>query len=137
MLVQPENAVPAQVVEILKENPAILLAFAFGSVPRGAAGPSSDLDIAVLTSRTLSPEDRRMLIGRLAQASGRPVDLVDLSNADVIIMREVVRNGTHLFCRDERRYLDLLSRMVTDAEDFLPLRERLLKARREAWLDQS
>ncbi|MCC5869161.1 MAG: nucleotidyltransferase domain-containing protein [Gammaproteobacteria bacterium] len=137
MLIQPESAVPPQVVEILKEDPTIELAFAFGSVARGTADVDSDLDIAVLASRTLSPRNRRLLIGRLAQASGRPVDLVDLSNADVIVVREVVRDGTRLFCRDEGRYLDLLSRMVTDAEDFLPLRERLLKARRDAWLDQS
>ena len=35
---------------------------------------------------------------------------------------------------EERAFVELLSRMVTDAEDFLPLRRRMLAERRDAWL---
>ncbi len=53
---------------------------------------------------------------------------------DVLIMREALTRGRRLFCKDERAFLQVLSRMVTDGEGFLPYRQRLLKERRDAWL---
>ena len=68
------------------------------------------------------------------QPLDRAVDLVDLRSAGVLVTREALTHGRRLFCKDERAFVEVLSRMVTDAEDFLPLRRRMLAERRDAWL---
>lgn len=70
----------------------------------------------------------------VADVVGRPVDLVDLRDAGVAVMRAALRDGRVLVCRDRRDYEFLLSKMVTDAEDFLPGLERLQAERRKVWM---
>lgn len=106
----------------------------FGSVATGRAGPASDLDVAVFATEPLNAERKIALIARLAELSGRPVDLVDLRTAGVLVTREALTRGRVLFCRDRRAYGELAARMVTDAADFLPYVERLLRERRRAWI---
>lgn len=119
--------------EALEQEHDVILATVFGSVASGQAHSGSDLDVAVLADRPLAADRRYKLIERLADVIGRPVDLVDLRTAGVIVTREAL-HGQRLFCRDEKAYAGLLSRMVTDAEDFLPYQRRLLRARRNAWI---
>lgn len=119
---------------LLLAQPDIQAAVVFGSMASGTAGPDSDLDIAILAERPLDATRRSELIEALAQTTGRPVDLVDLRTAGVMILRSVFRNGRRLICRDRRAYDQVLSRMLTDAEDFLPYRERILRQRRNAWI---
>ncbi len=109
-------------------------AILFGSVAADRAGPASDLDVAVFATGPLSAEHKRRLIARLAELSGRPVDLVDLRTAGVLVTREALTRGRLLFCRDRGAYRELTARMVTDAADFLPYVERLLRERRSAWI---
>ncbi len=63
---------------VLEKHPRIVLAVLFGSVARNAAGVDSDLDLAVSADRPLDADEKMQLIMDLAEASGRPVDLVDL-----------------------------------------------------------
>ncbi len=121
-------------VSLLADEEDLILAYLFGTVARGSAGFDSDIDIAVLGRQPLNAERRMALIERVAAVTGRAVDLVDLRTAGVLVTREAVTRGRRLFCKDQRACGELLSRMVTDAEDFLPLRRRMLAERREAWL---
>ncbi|MDE2345537.1 MAG: nucleotidyltransferase domain-containing protein, partial [Gammaproteobacteria bacterium] len=93
----------------------------------------SDVDISVLADKPLDAGRKQELIKLLAKASGCPVDLVDLRTAGVLLRRSALLNGKRLVCRDNQIYADLLSRTLTDVEDFLPYRERLLKQRTNAW----
>lgn len=124
----------AELSVLLEQQEDLLLAVLFGSVARGTAQPDSDVDIAVLGPRALDVRRRQELIDAIAQVTGRPVDLVDLRLAGVALLRAVLTEGRRLFCKDETAWLHLLSRMVTDAEDFLPAQEQLLRERRERWL---
>ena len=83
------------------------------------ATPESDLDAGVLCAHPLSADRRRALIHDLGQCTGRPVDLVDLRTAGVPVLREALRHGVCLFCRDRRAYDGLVSRLPVDTEDFL------------------
>lgn len=131
------SVLPPELLSALEAQPDLRLAVVFGSVARGQAGPESDLDIAVLADGPVDAPRREALIRVLAQASGRPVDLVDLWSADVLVSREALGHGVVALNRDAAAYYHLLSKMVTDAEDFLPLYERLLRHRNEAWLRSS
>ncbi len=128
------SPVQERLASLLVDEEDLVLAYVFGSVARDRAKFESDIDIAVLGRQRLSAERRMTLIERIAAVTGRAVDLVDLRTAGVLVTREALTRGRRRVCRDERAYVDLLSRMVTDAEDFLPLRRRMLAQRREAWL---
>lgn len=117
---------------LLGNHPDIRLAILFGSQAAGTARPDSDIDIAVLGQGPLSAERRAALIGEIADACGRPVDLVDLHTIGEPLLGQVLQ-GQRLLGSDER-HARLLTRHLIDAADFLPLQQRTLKERRDAWI---
>jgi uncharacterized protein len=124
----------SRLLELLEREPDVLLAIVFGSVAAGVAGRESDIDLAILAERPLDVERRITLIRRIAEATGRPVDLLDLRETGVPLLRTILREGTTLLCRDRAARDRLTSRMLADVEDLLPLRERLLRERRQRWI---
>jgi len=118
----------------LKAEDDIVVAIAFGSVVSGTPRVDSDVDIAVLTRTTLTAERRRELVSLIGRATGRPVDLVDLQTAGVAVTRTALGEGRRLVCRDRNVLASLLSKILVDAADFLPYRERILSERRETWI---
>ncbi|HSH27734.1 MAG TPA: nucleotidyltransferase domain-containing protein [Wenzhouxiangella sp.] len=122
--------------QALEAQGDIQLGVVFGSVASGSAGPQSDLDIAVDAGKPLSSERRMALIDELARRTGRPVDLIDLHTAGQPLLGEVIRSGTRIVgSRDT--WARWVSYHLIEAADFLPLRERMLEERRQAWLDRS
>lgn len=121
-----------KVASRLAAHPNIAFASVFGSVADGTARPDSDLDVGVLAKSPLEPEERRVLVDALAEITGRPVDLVDLREAGPVPLISALR-GKRVVGRGSSANAALLSRAWTEAADFLPVRERLLKQRRRAW----
>lgn len=117
---------------LLSAQGGVEFASVFGSVANGLARADSDIDVAVLTDAPLRSERRQRLIGALADVAGRPVDLVDLRDAGPVVLMSALR-GRRLIGRGGATNAALLSRAWTDAADFLPLREGILKQRRAAW----
>ena len=117
----------------LAAEPGIEFASVFGSVAEGTARRDSDVDVGVLADTSLDPQRRRDLMGALAEIAGRPVDLVDLREAGPVLLLSALK-GKRLVGRGGRANAALLSRAWTDAADFLPVRERLLRHRRRAWI---
>ena len=122
--------------EVLDAEPSVRLAYLFGSVARGTAGPLSDIDIGVvfLDGGTAlgTLEDR--LVERLKTDR---VDLVSLAVAPVPLRYRVVRDGRLLLCRDgvlrERFEVDAIRRYL----DFKPLRDGGFALVRDAILRES
>jgi predicted nucleotidyltransferase len=81
-------------------------AYVFGSFGTPAFGPESDLDVAVQFPKALSGEEFITLAGRLDEAAGRRVDVVDLRKADPIIAMQVLRNGRPFLMADRRALID-------------------------------
>jgi predicted nucleotidyltransferase len=108
------------------------LAMMFGSVARGEARANSDVDVAVLADHTLSADERIRLVESIAQATGRAVDLVDLTTAGPPLLGEILRDGIRLL-GSPAELAALATRAALDAADFLPLVQRMLKQRRLAW----
>lgn len=95
---------PDQIIALLRERlPGLVAVYRFGSEVTRTTNPESDLDIAVLCDKPLSPQTRFALVGDVAAASGRPVDMVDLSTASTVICAQVVSTGERLYCSDQRR----------------------------------
>lgn len=118
----------------LSHQPGMRLAVVFGSMASGRATASSDLDLAVLAERPLDGQSRQALLRDLGEHFGRPVDLMDLATAGVPSVRSALLGGKVVYSADANVYPAQISRMLFDSADFLPYRERILKARRDAWL---
>ena len=73
------------------------------------------------------------LIQRLAEASGRPVDLIDLKTTGEPLLGEIIRHGKCLI-GNKANYAELLRRHLFEMEDFQPYISQLLKLRRQAWI---
>lgn len=117
----------------LERHPEVELAIVFGSAATGTDGFESDLDIAVSAAEPLSAQDKIELIEDLAEAVGRPIDLVDLRCAGEPLLGEIFSCGKRIL-GSPGRYGALLSRHLIDSADFLPYRERILAERRRGWI---
>jgi predicted nucleotidyltransferase len=117
----------------LAQRPELELAIVFGSVAAGRQRPGSDLDIAVQARRPLTAEQRMTLVGELALASGRAVDLVDLRAVGEPLLGQILAHGRRLVGSDEA-FAELVCRHLFDAADFLPYAQRIVEQRRRAWI---
>jgi predicted nucleotidyltransferase len=119
----------------LKNRREVSAAWVFGSVARGESRTDSDLDVAVLGPDPLSAADKQSLIEDLAVAFGRPVDVIDLNATHGPIVGRVLHDGTRLFCEDTTLHAMLLKRWWLYQADWMPYRRRILKERRERWIE--
>jgi predicted nucleotidyltransferase len=91
----------AQMLQVLRTQPNVRVAVLFGSVSCGDERPDSDLDLVV---RFADPSVRALslLAGRLEEATGRSVQLVELRSAETspLLLADVLRDGRVLVDRD-------------------------------------
>ncbi|WP_246131643.1 type VII toxin-antitoxin system MntA family adenylyltransferase antitoxin [Pistricoccus aurantiacus] len=128
-------SVIASIENALSDFPELKQIVLFGSLARQQAGFDSDVDVGVEAARSLSVEQRMAMIEALALALGRPVDLVDLREAGQPILDQIVTTGVRIKGTDTD-WGRLIYRNIMDNEDFVPLQKRILKARRDAWINR-
>lgn len=113
----------------------ILLAYLFGSRAKGTAAPESDYDIGVLFGEEITPEIHYLLQHRLAQFLTSQVDLVNLAQAPIELVYNVIVNGQIIYERDPSVRGDFESDMLNRYYDRLPSlraqRKKLLEETRE------
>ena len=119
--------------EILERRGNVRLAIIFGSLASGRATRESDADLAVLADTPLDADFKLALIGELAGAIGRPIDLVDLRTAGEPLLGQILKRGIRLFGSDAD-YAEIIKRHVFEEADFMPYRRRILAERRRTWI---
>ncbi len=75
---------------------SLKLIILFGSQARGTAGRASDTDIAVLSDKALTTEEKDMLAERLAKKfhiSEEKIDVIDLFDAPPLLAHQVGETG--------------------------------------------
>lgn len=125
----PEQAI----LSVLARQEHVRLAILFGSLASGKADANSDIDLAIDIGRRLEASERMQLIGDLAAATGRPIDLVDLQTVGEPLLGQILQHGKRLIGSNSR-YAELIRKHLFDQADFLPLRNRILAERRKAWI---
>lgn len=120
--------------EHLAGHAEIRLAILFGSAASGRQTFESDVDVAVAARHPLSVSERMALVSEIANATGRAVDLVDLTNASGPIVNRVLATGRVLFCTDRALYAEIIKRALFDEADLAPYRRRILAERRKEWI---
>ena len=123
------------VKKVLTRFATIDLAIVFGSVAKNQASAESDLDIAISTQTPLSVEMKIMLISALAEATGRPIDLIDLREVGEPLLGQIVQYGQMIIGSPTQKAA-LLSKHLMDAADFSPYQTRILAERRNAWINK-
>jgi predicted nucleotidyltransferase len=108
---------------LLGGDPRVLLVYLFGSSAREGAVPPRDLDLAVLTAPVLSLDALVRLRADLVAEAGRPVDLVSLNDAPIVLAHEVVESGVCLFARAADVETDFVTRTRARYWDFKPYRD--------------
>ena len=122
-------------IAAIRTVPAVQAAWVFGSVAAGAAHAGSDVDVAVLAEQPLTADETRALIEALAQATGRPVDVVDLQASQGSIVKQALIQGRQLFCDDTTLYAERLKRFWFDQADWEPYRQRIQRSLLERWIE--
>lgn len=91
----------AAAIDALKRCEAVEAAYLLGSAAAGRMRGDSDVDVAILPSRSVAfaVDQRLALTAELARLFGRPVDLGVLSTANVVYAKEAVVHGRILFER--------------------------------------
>jgi predicted nucleotidyltransferase len=128
----PLHAIDIMLKDVLAQFPTLVLALVFGSVAQRRERADSDLDIAVAARQPLTPVERMNIIAALAEQTGRPVDLIDLSGVAEPLLGQIVRHGRRLLGSDGV-YGNLISKHLFEQADFMPYRNRVLVERRAAW----
>jgi len=117
----------------LTAHGGVRLAILFGSMATGKGRPDSDVDLAIDAGHVLDVETRMALIGKLAEATGRPIDLLDLRSVGEPLLGQIIKHGKRLFGEDAI-YAELIKRHLFDEADFMPYYRRILGERRNAWI---
>lgn len=102
-MLTPEQRV-RQLKAYLINQKCVQAAYLFGSVARGATGPLSDVDVAVLLNSEPNTwhENKMKLMEGLTWIFGVPrVDLVVLNNSEPTIAHKVIVEGQLIFVRDD------------------------------------
>ena len=124
---------PQAILAAINTQHGIRLAILFGSLAAGRERADSDLDLAVDAGHRLTAGEKLALMNKLAERTGRPVDLVDLHVVGEPLLGQILRHGKRLL-GGETCYPDLIRRHLFDQADYLPYHTRILVERRRAWI---
>ena len=129
-----DSLLAQQLTTLLSRYPVIKLAILFGSQadPARTKHFDSDIDLAIMTAEPVSSHFKMELIQAISTELDRPVDIVVINDAPEPILGEVLK-GQRLL-GDHNTYAQLLTRHLLNVADFLPLRQRILKERRDRWM---
>lgn len=124
-----------QLIGVLNHWPEIQIAVLFGSLAKGRARSTSDLDLALQMPRALTTEQRVALISELAVSVGRPVDIIDLREIGQPLLGEIIAEGV-MVKGSVQDWGDLVFKSIMLQEDFAPYQKLVLEGRRKTWLEQ-
>lgn len=118
-----------------KDGEDVLAAYVFGSVGRGEASATSDVDVGVLLTggrpRTLA-ELPVELQERLERALDRKVDLVVLDGAPPDLLHRVLRDGVLVLERDRAARIEFEIQARNAYFDLKPILDRYRRAALES-----
>ena len=126
------DRIPVIVEEVSKDS-AVVALFSFGSLARGDLKPLSDLDFAVLVSRSLDPrarfEKHLNLIGQFNQVfKTDEIDLVLLNDVSIGFSYNIIFSGRLLYCANRSELNDFIERSVKIYLDFKFFRDEFDRA---------
>ncbi len=127
------NPIYKPLLKYLKQHPEIQQAILFGSFASGQQHVESDVDLAVALDHIMAADEKIRMVEDIAFVTGRAVDLIDLKVVGEPLLGQIVQHGKQLV-GSSSMFGKILSRHVFEQADFMPYRQRILDARRSAWI---
>lgn len=117
---------------LFEDEEIVLTAYLFGSYVKGAQTLKSDIDIAVLLSKTPDNllEYYLHLVGKLVEVLDSEVDLVFLNDAPPLLKYQVIKYGKLIYSRDEGRRVMFEAKSLCEYLDF----SRILRRYNECFM---
>ena len=122
---------PQQIEQIsvcLQRDSKVEAAYLFGSIARGKSHAGSDVDIALVLSRYVSPDDfsdyRIRLSVTFSEIVRRNVDLVIFNQVSPILKHQILLEGQRIYERPDRLARNQEALAMVQYFDFLPIFER-------------
>ena len=85
---------------IFRRKKRIAAVYLFGSTATGRNRKSSDLDLAIVTKRTISGRERLRIEADLSSRLQRDVDLVIFGQAAPLLQHQILKNGRLIYEND-------------------------------------
>ena len=120
--------------DVLARQPDIEFACIFGSFADGRQTHASDIDVAVAAQGPIGPQRRMELVDAIANATRRPVDLVDLHRAGPLLLTQALTRGRRIVKRDSGVLARLLVKMWYLNADVMPFVRMIQDTRRKRFL---
>ena len=130
-----QNNFITRIRNVIERYDDIDFATVFGSLSSGNFRDSSDVDIAIAGQNEFSPAQMLAIKKELTVALGREVDLLDLRRHAGVILKEALCKGKVVLKRDPVLYGELIIKMLYNQADMMPYYRRLLRQRREVFLN--
>jgi predicted nucleotidyltransferase len=130
-VVNPDETLAKLRERLVPVPQGVVAIYLFGSVARGTARASSDVDVGVLYEVTPPATLEGLgfdLAARLEPAIGRTVDLVVLNRAPADLIHRVLRDGILVVEIDRRRRIEFEVRARNEYFDLAPIRARYRRA---------
>jgi uncharacterized protein len=128
-----ESLTPEAITAILRQvlgiRPEIVAVYLFGSFARDRARADSDIDVAVLLDPDFSMDNHPLYrldrIDQLASALQRPVDVVMLNRAPLVLRNQVLSYGYLVYETNRSQRIDYEVRSRQAYFDFRPILDRI------------
>ena len=135
----PDRELLARIARALAPRAEIQEAYLFGSHARGAAGPLSDIDVAVHVDMDMARAaagpwgyEADVISDLMVALRTNAIDVAVLNRAPPLLYHRVLRDGERAFSRDLRATTIREGRAISRYCDFVPWMERMDAARRAA-----
>jgi len=130
-----QNSLTDPIRQILESYSGLQLIIVYGSAVTESFRKDSDIDIAVLFDKPLDPELKLELLGKLAVALKREIDLVDLFKLNGVLLKQILTKGQIIFKTNDNAVYKLLKRMIYNQSDFMPYYNKAVRRRVEEFID--
>lgn len=131
-----QKAIHKAIKKNMKQHPELSLCILYGSFALGNERFESDIDIAVAGKEPLTSKNLMAFSETLAMKLKRPIDLVDLQQTTGTLLHQVLTKGRLVYCTDRILYAELMKKMLYNQADMMPYHYRILKERRERWINE-
>jgi predicted nucleotidyltransferase len=119
----------SMLADFFSERPEVISAYLFGSQAKGTATAASDVDIALLLDPAFDLEThfayRLEQIVALESVCRRPVDVVILNQAPLVLRNQVLKYGRLIYEGDHRQRVAFEVRSRFEYYDFKPVLDLL------------
>ena len=115
-------------IAYLETQQDVVAAYLCGSLAQHRATPRSDVDIAILLSRTPDvlagePDRQLQLMAEIERFADRDVDVIILNTATPTLQYQLLRTGRRLYEGDRQARIDFEVRVGQIYEDLRPMHE--------------